>query len=84
MNAHSEVVVVRAFSAPHEAHLACSALRAAGIDATVADANIVAVNWLYSNAVGGVKVLVREEDLAAAREILDTRAAVDRRDEPRS
>ena len=47
----SELVVVRAFSHPHEAQLACSALQAAGIDATVADAHTVAANGLYSKAV---------------------------------
>jgi hypothetical protein len=34
-------VVVRTFSQPHEAHLACTALRAAGIEAIVTDTNIV-------------------------------------------
>jgi hypothetical protein len=74
----SELVVVRAFSQPHEAHLACSALRAAGLDVTTADDNIVAADWLYSNAVGGVKVLVRPADVVAAQEILDSPAVVER------
>jgi hypothetical protein len=82
MDEQSELIVVRSFSQPHEAHLACSALQAAGLAATVADANIVAMDWLYSNAVGGVKVLVRAEDESAAREVLDTPAAVERSDEP--
>jgi hypothetical protein len=73
-----ELVVVRAFSHPHEAYLACSALQAAGLDATIADANIVAADWLVSNAVGGVKVLVRAEDVITAREILDVPAAVEK------
>jgi hypothetical protein len=79
----SELVVVGAFSHPHEAHLACSPLEAAGLDATVADAHIVAADWLVSNAVGGVKVLVRAEDSAEAHEVLESAAVVDR-DESRS
>jgi len=82
MKEQSELIVVRSFSQPHEAHLACSALRAAGLEATVADANIVAADWLYSNAVGGVKVLVRAEDASVAREVLDTPAAVAEGEEP--
>jgi hypothetical protein len=71
-----ELIVVRSFSQPHEAHLACSALRAAGLYARVADANVGAANWLYSNAVGGVKVLVGAEDADTASEVLDRSAAV--------
>jgi hypothetical protein len=70
MTEGSTLIVVRAFSQLHEAHLACSALQAAGIHATLADDHIVAANWLYSNAVGGVKVLVAVEDAAAAQAVL--------------
>jgi hypothetical protein len=77
----SELVIVAAFSHPHEAHLACSALQAAGLDAAVADAHIVAANWLVSNAVGGVKVVVRAEDVPAAREVLDASAIAEPDDE---
>jgi hypothetical protein len=81
MTEPSELVVVRAYSQPHEAHLACSALHAAGLHATVIDANIVAAVWLFSNAVGGVKLLVREADASAAREVLDGPAVVDQDDD---
>jgi hypothetical protein len=76
------LIVVRAFSHAHEAQLACSALQAAGIDATLADAHIVTANWLYSNLVGGVKVLVPPEDADAAREILNSPAVVQAADLP--
>lgn len=72
----SELVVVRAFSQIHEANLAWSALDAAGVAARVADDNTVAADWLLSNAIGGVKLLVRAEDLTKAREILDSTASV--------
>ena len=82
MAGKDSLIVVRAFSHPHEAQLACSALRASGIDAIIADAHIVAANWLYSNLVGGVKVLVPPEDADAAREILDSTAVVQTADRP--
>lgn len=66
----SGLVVVAAYSFPHEAQLARATLEGAGIAALVADDHVVRMNWLFSNAVGGVKVLVRAEDLGAAREIL--------------
>ena len=76
MSDTSELAVVRAFSLPLEAHLACSALHAAGLEARVADQDMVTADWLLSNAIGGVKVLVRAEDLATAREVLENIASV--------
>jgi hypothetical protein len=73
----SHLVVVHAYSQPHEAHLAQSALEAAGIRSTLADDHIVATNWLWSNAVGGVKVLVSSRDLTAAQAVLAVPADVD-------
>jgi len=64
------MVVVSAFTSVHEAHLARSVLQAAGIEATVADEHLVSMYWLYSNAIGGVKVLVPEAQAQDAREVL--------------
>ena len=63
------------FATIGEAQAACSALRAAGIEARLADENLIAVDWLYSQAVGSIKVLVPEEDLEQARGILWSAAA---------
>ncbi len=71
--------VVARFGSLGEAESARSALQAAGIDAVLADDEIVALNWLYSNAVGGVKVLVAEEDEERAAAILSTDAMAPRR-----
>lgn len=46
------------------------ALEAADIDAWLADHHYIGVNWLGSNAVGFVKVVVREEDAGEANEVL--------------
>ena len=41
-------------------------LEGSGIDAVVRDGNTVAADWALSNAIGGVKVDVAEEDAALA------------------
>ena len=45
-------------------------LEAAGIRAFVQDEHLVQMNWLYSNAVGGVRVQIADEDVDPAREFL--------------
>jgi hypothetical protein len=64
------LVVVGAFTSVHEAHLARSVLESAGIEASIADEHLVSMYWLYSNAIGGVKVLVAEAQADEAREVL--------------
>jgi Zn finger protein HypA/HybF involved in hydrogenase expression len=53
-----------------EAQAAATALDAAGIDCHLADQNLVGVDWAMAQAVGGIKVLVPDEDLERAQEIL--------------
>jgi hypothetical protein len=54
-----------------EAIVARSLLESGGIQAWIADENLVRMNWFLSNAVGGVRLQVEESDEAAAREILE-------------
>jgi Putative prokaryotic signal transducing protein len=70
MTAEPRFVVIRAFTSPIEAHLACSALKGAEIDARLSDIHLVEAQWMYSNAIGGVKVWVPAADEEAARELL--------------
>lgn len=49
-------------------------LEAEGIRAFVIDEELVMANWLYSGAVGGVKVKVREGDVERALDILGMEA----------
>jgi hypothetical protein len=58
------------FGKPEEAHLLRARLEGSGIAAYVRDENIVTADWLYSRAVGGVKVDVADEDFAAASDLL--------------
>ena len=68
------LVVAGAFTSVHEAYLAQSMLEAAGIEARVADDHTVSMNWTYSNALGGVKVLVPEDRWQDARLLLSSDA----------
>lgn len=61
-------------STPEEAHLVRGRLEAAGIPGFIRDEATIQMNWFYSNAIGGVRVEVMEEDEAAAREFLGAKA----------
>jgi len=53
-----------------EAYLAKGALAAQGIDAVLADEQVVGINWLYSDAIGGVKLAVETESVEHAVDVL--------------
>ncbi|MCJ2163968.1 MULTISPECIES: DUF2007 domain-containing protein [unclassified Pseudodesulfovibrio] len=55
-----------------EAHLAQHALEKNGIESYIIDAGMVSANWMYANAVGGVKLRVADRDADRARAILAT------------
>jgi hypothetical protein len=65
------LTTVASFDLAAKAELARNALTAASIPAVIADGEIVAMDWLISNAVGGVKVQVWEEDAERAAAVLD-------------
>jgi hypothetical protein len=48
-----------------------SVLDSAGIESMLADDNLIRMDWFVSNAVGGVKLIVRHEDAEAAANILE-------------
>ena len=66
----NKLITVESFSTALEAHLAKCKLESSGIWAVIFDENVVNTNRMYSNAIGGVKVKVREEDVVKAKEIL--------------
>ncbi|TVP79666.1 MAG: DUF2007 domain-containing protein [Puniceicoccaceae bacterium] len=63
--------LIAAYSKPEEAYLAASLLEGNGITVHVRDADTVGNYWMYSNAIGGVKLEVPEAEEAKAREILN-------------
>jgi hypothetical protein len=62
--------VVAAYSKSEDAYLAKTRLEASGINASIRDDLTVSLYWLYSDAIGGVKVVVEDEDYDRAREAL--------------
>jgi hypothetical protein len=65
------LMMVKRFRDLPEAFVAKSILDSAEIDSFLADENIVRLDWLYSNLVGGAKLMVRPEDLEEAVKLLD-------------
>jgi len=63
-------ITILTFTYPHEAHLAKVKLESEGIEVQITDEMTVQVHNFYSNAIGGVKLLVRETDLQKANQIL--------------
>jgi hypothetical protein len=54
-----------------EAMIAKSMLDSAGIECFLGDENLVRLDWFYSNLIGGIKLMVREEDAETARKLLE-------------
>ncbi len=69
------VVTLRHFFTLPEALLAKSILDSAGIQSYLIDENTIRMDWFYSNALGGIKLQVREADATAAAELLDHQAS---------
>ncbi len=67
----TSLAVVASYSRPFEAQFAHARLESSGIPAYIADAHTVGMNWLYSNAIGGVKLQVAARNLEAARLVLE-------------
>ena len=59
------------FSTLDEAQLARMKLEGSGIEAFIPDETMAQMNWLYTNAIGGIRLQVREDDLESARDVLE-------------
>ncbi len=62
--------VIITFIYPHEAHLVKGVLEAEGFEVQIKDELTAQVNNFYSTAIGGVKLLVRQEDAERVEEVL--------------
>lgn len=58
------------FTYPQEAHIAQGFLESEGVDSILTDELTVQVQNFYSNAIGGVKLQVKQEDIEKASSIL--------------
>lgn len=72
-----KIVTVYSYTTTAEANLYRTVLEAQGIPAFVADENLIGINFLYSLALGGVRLQVLESDLEAVREILKLDANIE-------
>lgn len=63
-------ITIISFTYPHEAYLAKGKLESEGIEVIIKDELTAQVNNFYSNAIGGVKLLVRDIDFNNANQIL--------------
>jgi hypothetical protein len=66
-----EMVTIAKFRDLPEALLAQGNLNSSGIETVLLDDNLVRLDWLWSNAVGGIKLQVKAEDADEATEILN-------------
>jgi hypothetical protein len=65
-----QLVTVGSYGSTFEANLVKGKLEAFDVDAVLADENMVQLNSLLTNMVGGVKVRVPQSKVAEARRIL--------------
>ena len=65
------MITIASFDTIEQAELLKSALENAGIQTFVADGTVISLNWMYSNALGGIKVQINEEDISRARELFE-------------
>lgn len=75
----ADLVMIRDFVNLPDALLAKTILDSADIECFLYDENIIRMDWLWSNALGGIKLLVKREDASAALELLhqETTAKID-------
>ncbi len=64
-------MIIATYTKLEDAQLTVSHLEGSGIEAYLRDGNTVNLHWFYSNAIGGVKVEVAEEDFERAMEVLN-------------
>jgi hypothetical protein len=65
------LVTLEHFRDVPQALLAKGKLEWAGIECWLADGNLVRMDWLLSNAIGGIRLQVRQPDFESARALLD-------------
>lgn len=65
-----DLITLQRFSQPMQAHLIKGKLESGGIRCFIADEHLISVNWLYSNAIGGIKLQIKKTDVEKAKKIL--------------
>lgn len=65
------MIILKTFDNSIEAHLLKSKLESENIECFIIDENMVTLNPLYSNAVGGIKLSIESADLQKAQIIIN-------------
>jgi Putative prokaryotic signal transducing protein len=60
------MITIATFTVPEDAHLFRMFLESQGIESFIFDENFIQLFWHYSNAIGGVRVVVDEDDAEEA------------------
>jgi hypothetical protein len=68
---NDELVTVATFDDAVSARMAFNYVREASLRAVLSDENTVTMDWLLSNAIGGIKVQVNSKDVARAYQLLE-------------
>ncbi len=66
-----DLLTIRQFRDLPEALLARTVLESAGIECFLGDDNLIRMDWLWSNLLGGIKLRVRQEDALVASRLLE-------------
>lgn len=66
-----QLVTIRRYRDLTEAQIAQSLLESEGIQSWIQNENLVRVDWMYSNAVRGIRLQIAQEDESRAKETLD-------------
>ena len=69
-DAGNQPVVLRTYRDMPQAFVEKSVLEDAGIQCFLDDENVVRMDWLWSNAMGGIKLVVRKKDAEEAERLL--------------
>ncbi|MGA9853168.1 MAG: hypothetical protein WBR15_09575 [Gammaproteobacteria bacterium] len=72
MSDMDEYITIATYDKTIDAHIAMGRLAAEGIRALLFDDNMVQMDWLYSIALGGIKLRVTRADETSARRVLAT------------
>jgi hypothetical protein len=67
---YAQFATVSSYIMPYEADIVRSLLDFEGVSSFLMDHHTIYLNWMYSNALGGVKVRVRRDDLESAQKII--------------
>lgn len=64
-------VVIKSYSYPYETQIAKARLTSVGIPAIIENEHTINMDWLYSNALSGVRIAVADDRIEVAKFLLE-------------